>query len=160
MAQPAEYRGMEAVNENVRTNALGGYTVRIVGALLLLTMAVVLQFSLNARRDNHIRSVRNHLLAARSCIRAFYDVKGRFPESLEELRWLWPEEDSHVPRRMYIDLTMSRQENVAEYREFNDKGGYYYDPNSGEIRLNLTRPVREYLRWYRGTYADQIPSHW
>ena len=61
---------------------------------------------------------------------------------------------------MYVDLTSEKQSDILEYRKLNDKGGYYYDPNTGEVRLNLTRPVQEYLKWYSGGYKDQVPSSW
>jgi len=42
----------------------------------------------------------------------------------------------------------------------NGKGGFYYDPNTGELRLNLTEPVKHYVPGYKGRYADEIPSSW
>ena len=90
-------------------------------------------------------------------IEALYGLNGRYPKSFDEYRKVVSDS---VWDKMFVDLTSEKQSDVPEYRELNDKGGYYYDPNTGEIRLNLTRPVQEYLKFYRGRYKDQIPSSW
>jgi len=59
-----------------------------------------------------------------------------------------------------VDLNSEKKSNIPEYRQLNDKGGYYYDPNTGEVKLNLTRPVHEYLNRYSGKFKDQVPSSW
>ena len=139
-----------------------GYLVCVIGALLLLLLGTVgLRFWLNTRFDDQIRAVRGQVLAARRCIQLFSEINGRLPESLEEFRRWWHEEDTRSIRKMYVDLLSDRREDVSEYRELNDRGGYFYDPRTGEIRLNLMRTVKEYLPWwYSGAFKNEIPSSW
>ena len=126
-------------------------------ALLFVLLVAVAYISYGSKFEKRIRANKVVLEASRSGIMAFYEVNGRYPKSFDEFRqWskggLWD--------KMFVDLTSDKQSYVPEYRQLNDKGGYYYDPNTGEVRLNLTRPVKEYLKWYSGEYKDQIPSSW
>ena len=60
-----------------------------------------------------------------------------------------------------LAYTFSKKtDKVKEYRKLNDEGGYYYDPNTGEVRFNMTRPIKEYLPHYRGKHKDQVLSTW
>ena len=132
----------------------------LAGALVLLLLLSILYLSYQTRCENHVRAVRVNVQALRRSVKQFWDLNGCQPKSLDEFRRFHRQHKSDIWDEMYVDLTSDKQREVPEYGELNDKGGYFYDPNSGEIRLNLTRPVREYLRWYRGSYEDEIPSHW
>lgn len=47
-----------------------------------------------------------------------------------------------------------------EFSELNGKGGWYYNKQTGEVRVNLTKPVKKYLKFYFGWDHDEIPSEW
>lgn len=124
-------------------------------AVLVATLVLAFWPDYNRRWDRRVWTVKRHVKDVRKTVEAFHELKGRYPRSFDELR--------HIGRldRLYGDLTSEKQSDVPVYQELNDKGGYYYDPNNGEIRLNLTRPVKEYLpRRYRGEAKDEIPSSW
>jgi hypothetical protein len=93
-------------------------------------------------------------------IHIFKEENGRYPKSLVELRGFLENADKNYWFEMYIDLTSKKTNKVKEYRKLNDEGGYYYDPNTGEVRFNMTRPIKEYLPHYRGKRKDQVPSTW
>ena len=133
------------------------YSSAFLFALLFVLIVAAAYLSYESKFEKRIRANQIVLDVTRRGIMTFYEVNGRYPKSFDEYRkWsrggFWD--------KMYVDLTSDKQSDVPEYRQLNDKGGYYYDPNTGEIRLNLTRPVQEYLKWYRGRYKDQIPSSW
>jgi hypothetical protein len=136
----------------------------IMGGLLLVVVLSMFYISYQRRCTDHIRSLRARMMVLRTHITEFRQFTGRQARSLDEFRQfardhrkrLWEE----MYEEMYVDLTSVRHKEVPEYRELNDKGGYFYDPNTGESRLNLTRRVRDYLPYYSGVYSDQIPSHW
>ena len=93
--------------------------------------------------------------AIRHEAKTFNHQKGRYPYSLEELL------ASKKSKPSLLDLTVIRhQSNQLEYRTLNDKGGCYYDPNTGDVRYNSTRPVKEYIKWYKGPFKNEIPSTW
>lgn len=130
--------------------------------LMLFLIASLLWFSgwYRDRCEHRIGAIRVSLKTMRRYVQFLREERGCYPDSFAQLRQSLGRSGSANWDRMYVDLTSNRQERVPEYRALNGKGGYYYDPNSGEIRLNLTMPVRQYLYWYRGSYADQIPSQW
>ena len=137
------------------------YTFIIIVTLALMLVVFAVKVEYNNRCTNRIAVIKILLGSIRKSNQAFRERNGRYPESLNELRRYIRNKrgDLRAPS-MYVDLNSERQSDVPEYRQLNDKGGYYYDPNSGEIRLNMTRPVKEYLKWYSGSYKDQIPSSW
>ena len=97
----------------------------------------------------------------RKRIDLFHNINGRYPVSLGEFRQV----SSKYPyslsiERMFVNLTSGMQKDVPEYRELNNQGGYYYNPETGEIRFNLTKPVKEYLPFYFGRFRNHIPSEW
>lgn len=128
--------------------------IALVFTVLLVAGAYIWYQS---RCEDRVRGIRVVLSMTRRGINAFYGLKGRYPESINEFRQ-WSRGGAWD--KMIVDLTSDKQSKIPEYHELNDKGGYYYDPNTGEIRLNLTRPVREYLKFYSGSNKDQIPSSW
>jgi len=137
------------------------YSSTFLIALLFVLIVVYVQIEYNSKCENRIKVIKVYLGATRKSIQAFYEHNERYPDSLSEFREYVRDESNFIKApEMYVDLTSDKQSDVSEYRQLNDKGGYYYDPNTGEIRLNLTRPVQEYLKWYRGRYKDQIPSSW
>jgi hypothetical protein len=146
---------------SLKVNRCAGVIALLLFLVLFFIVGMVLaRIWYRNRCERRIGGIIVSLKTMRRCIAFLDEEHGGYPGSFTELRRSLGRSGSGNWDRMYVDLTADRQEVVPEYRELNDKGGYYYDPNSGELRLNLTRPVREYLRWYKGAYADQIPSHW
>jgi len=137
------------------------YTYTIAGTLVFILVVTSIYGSYQTRCKNRIRVTIIYLKAIRNGIQVYYKLNGRYPDSLSEFRqWVKGDKIDTAWSKMYVDLTSEKQSDIPEYREMNDKGGYYYDPNTGEIRLNLTRPVKEYLKWYEGKLRDQVPSSW
>ncbi|MCL5281613.1 MAG: hypothetical protein M1376_17075 [Planctomycetes bacterium] len=132
----------------------------LIGILLLTFCTVFVPVWYRHRCEDRISEVRATLRIVRRAIAIQHEESGRYPTSFAELRDSLSRGSPENWGRMHVDLTTSRRMRVPEYRQLNDKGGYYYDPNNGDIKLNLTRPVREYFLWYTGKYADQVPSDW
>jgi len=125
---------------------------------VFILVAFAVYVSYQTQHEKRIEATIVYLKALRTSIQVFYNYNGLYPDSLDEFRQ-W-QHAGDIWQKMYVDLTSEKQSDIPEYRELNDKGGYYYDPNSGEIRLNLTRPVKEYLKWYVGRFKDEVPSSW
>lgn len=133
------------------------YSQTFLIALIFVLLVAGAYIWYQSRCEDRVRGTQALLYVTRSGIKTFYEMNGRYPESINEFRQ-WSRGGAWD--KMIVDLTSDKQSVVPEYRKLNDKGGYYYDPNTGEIRLNLTRPVQEYLKFYSGRYKDQIPSSW
>jgi hypothetical protein len=89
----------------------------------------------------------------------YFDLYGRYPQSLDEI-WRDFRSDEYRSKKYNIAFKLQSENSVPKHRELNGQGGYYYKPDTGEIKLNLTKPVKEYFFWYGGKYADEIPSSW
>jgi len=134
------------------------YSQTFLIALLFVLMAIfvlsILESSYERNCQGRILVLQVNLKTMRTAIEIYYKENNQFPASIMDIR------PYIASDKMYVDLTSEKQSEVPEYRQLNDKGGYYYDPNKGEVRLNLTRPVKEYLKRYNSRYKDQIPSSW
>lgn len=147
------------VNRNINSNP---YSYVILGFLLILIVVIWGDRIYYRKCNDQIAGIKAILSDTRKKIDYFHRINGRYPESLSEFRQVANEGYPYFSSldKMYINLTSKRQKNVPEYRELNNKGGYYYNPNTGEIRLNLAKPVREYIPFYYGKFKNQIPSEW
>jgi len=132
----------------------------VLAVIILFVVIIYKEFSYEKKIYNRIYTTTSFLTTLRINILLFYEVHERYPNSLDELRRSLQANNNSELDELYVDLTSDMQRNVPEYRELNDKGGYYYDPNTGEIKLNLTRPVKEYLPEYYGRLKNDIPSEW
>ena len=139
------------------------HTNSLIIALVFVLVVVFVMYILYSsyKRASYERDCRARILVLkvnlktmRTAIEIYHKENDQYPASINEIR------PYIASDKMYVDLTSDKQIDIPEYRKLNDKGGYYYDPNTGEIRFNLTRPVQEYLKWYSGEYKDQIPSSW
>ena len=132
--------------------------IAVVGILISL-MVVILSYRLYQNKiENCINSTRAMLFTHRREFNMFLDLKGHYPQSLNEF---WRDiRGEYASKKHYIAFKYQSESNVKEYRELNGQGGYYYNPDTGDIKLNFTKPVKEYFFWYGGKYADEIPSFW
>ncbi len=136
------------------------YIYVISGAVVLMLLAFAVEISYQTRCEHRIRETKVYIKVVRRDIKFFFENNGKYPDSLDEFRRHVQKHGILIWEKMYVDLKLEKQSAVPEFRELNDKGGYYYNPNSGEIRLNLTRSVKEYLPRYRGRFKDEVPSSW
>lgn len=131
----------------------------VVAATITIALVVLL---LNLPDTNQeIRMMRLKVFWVRLKIDSFYNVKGRYPNTLIELKG-------------YIENTSESGFNVVSFKEYlsnpegveiesdvlNGKGGWYYDKTKGELRLNIVQPIKHYKKFYFGKYRNVTPSDW
>ena len=46
------------------------------------------------------------------------------------------------------------------YCELNGSGGWFYDQETGTVKVNLTQPVKTYIDAYVGLLGQEVPSDW
>lgn len=135
------------------------YTFLILLVLLALLVVPILLY--DSHCEQRIRSTKYNLIKVRSWIPDFKLYKGRYPDSIKELRkYVAEERKNRSLELIYIDFKKNKQSIVTEFDSLNDKGGYYYDKTTGEVKINLTKPVKHYLKFYFGINRNKIPSDW
>jgi hypothetical protein len=137
--------------------------IYILFAVLIAVLSVMLlEVSRRYPIVGRVRVTRFYLLEARACIHQFKEQNGRFPKSISELKEFYRKRyPGHGDRAEYFKEFISCEGNNAkEFDSLNGQGGYYYDPNTGEVRVNLTKPVKHYLRFYFGAARNEIPANW
>jgi hypothetical protein len=58
------------------------------------------------------------------------------------------------------ELISGGQPDSSQHDVLDGTGGLYYDSKTGELKLNLTRPLKFYWRFYLGEDRDKIPADW
>jgi hypothetical protein len=101
-----------------------------------------------------------NLRLARYSISLFKEQVGRFPESLEELDEYGKKHPHEIDWRWPYGETISRRRRTEGHAQLDGSGGFFYDPESGDIRVNLTKPLHHYWRRYSGKRRDEIPADW
>jgi len=112
-----------------------------------------------------LRSTIFNLRFSRESIRLFFEQTGRFPESLQEMNEYAKKGKKY---RDKIDWRSSPKEfisrnhrpNSSEHGVLDDTGGLYYNSKTGVLKVNLTKPLKSYWRFYSGERRDEIPADW
>jgi len=98
---------------------------------------------------------------ARANIRKFHQITGRNPHSLGEINQYAQEHtDSGLRKIAFGEYLTNTDGNKEEYTSLNGQGGLFYNERTGEVKVNLTKPVKHYLRLYFGKYRNEIPADW
>jgi len=126
----------------------------IIGLLYILIYAITSE-------DSSIRSTKVFLAVGRGHINGFKKHKGRYPNSLAELeQYIVQNQELGFKKLSFIEYYSDPKGNSQEFDLLNGEGGWYYNKKTGEVKLNLTKPVKCYLRFYFGKYRNEVPSDW
>ena len=121
----------------------------VVVIIVLLCLVYVLGSSaLWYLFDRHMES-RVDLMMLRGAVYDFVGSKDRYPDSLSELKPVLPKE--------HISSVVGNRE---QHGIMNNSGGWYYDPNTGEVRINLTKPIKHYMWFSFSEEHNEIPADW
>lgn len=131
----------------------------IIGAGLLIVHNKVRSYPLI------LRSTIRNLRSSRESIRLFFEQTGRFPESLQEMNEYAKKGEEY---RDKIEWRSSPKEfisskhppNTSEHSVLDDTGGLYYNPKTGVLKVNLTKPLKSYWKFYSGERKEEVPAEW
>jgi len=112
-----------------------------------------------------LRSTIINLRFSRESIRLFFEQTGRFPESLHEMNEYAKKGEEY---RAKIDwkfppmecISSKNPANTSEHSVLDGTGGLYYNPKTGVLKVNLTKPLKSYWRFYSGERKDEVPAEW
>lgn len=95
----------------------------------------------------------------RGKIKQYHEATGEFPSSLSEMevyivgktgeRW--------GPNKEFLS---SDHGDGRESTVLDGKGGWYYNRETGEMRINLTGPLKDYLKHYYRLDRNERPCDW
>ena len=133
----------------------------VIATLLLFIAGVLLVINTNRSYRRRIQGVKVKLAISRRSIHLFAEQNGRFPDSLHELneygskfpdkiQWYFPQKES----------ISGKTSNSREHSVLDGTGGLYYNSKTGELKLNLTRPLKSYWRFCLGEERDKVPADW
>jgi hypothetical protein len=108
---------------------------------------------------DRIRYTKVYLAQARSQIYEFEKTNGRYPDSLAELKQ-YAKQHPGIDFKSFTECLSGSENNQREFNILNGEGGWYYNPNTGEVKVNLTKPVKHYMKFYFGNERNKIPAKW
>jgi len=147
--------------------------IRVVSGvvvIILLVVGVGLVIVNNEVRSypRRLRITRRNLTFGRESIRLFAEHTGRFPESLREMNEYSKKGKKY---RDKINWRFQPMEAISSDNPYNPSissehgvldgtGGFYYNPKTGILKVNLTKPLKSYWRLYTGERKDEVPAEW
>lgn len=118
-----------------------------------------IRFFNSIKYEKRITITRLHLMKIRSILDEFREREGRYPDTLAELGKY--SEKTDLANTSEDGETFSCKDgNNDESSVLNGNGGWYYNKETGEIKINLTLPLKEYLSYYFGKDRNEVPSEW
>lgn len=96
------------------------------------------------------------LIRARNQVMNVKKLLNAYPKSMIGIHKKYKEYTWYLPKEFISDPNGRSDENYV----LNGQGGWYYDPKSGEVKVNITKPVKHYLKYYVGKHRNEIPADW
>jgi hypothetical protein len=95
----------------------------------------------------------------REQIRQYHEATGEFPSSLAQMkaRFVGKPGERWGPDKEWLstDKGSGRESNVLD-----GSGGWYYNKETGELRINLNKPLKSYLKHYYRRDRNERPCDW
>lgn len=133
----------------------------IILALLVIGVGIVLLQEEVPYYSKKYHWTKYSLRLARMDINRFKQVTGRYPNSLNEISEYAKEHgDLGFYGKRYGEFLTDTEGNQIESQILNGQGGLFYNKENGEVKVNITKPVKNYLHLYFGTERNEVPSDW
>jgi len=136
--------------------------VLIVLVIIVLLFALIIWITRPVMDINFkVRLTKFRVGIGREEITKFKKIHGRYPICLDELEQ-YSANNQKIGFRgiVFKEFCSDQRGNSKECNVLNGKGGWYYNKNSGELRVNVTKPIKHYLKIYLGSLRNEIPADW
>ena len=130
--------------------------VLLIGILMLTGLVLLININNSYRLKLRIQKI--NLALSRTNIRLFAEQNGKFPDSLHELNEY--KKQFPVTPKEFIAEFIAGKSDPSEHSVLDGKGGLYYNSKTGELKLNLLRPLKSYWRFYLGEKRNEVPADW
>ena len=129
-----------------------------VGILILLYFWTTYTFP----KVKAINLSRVRLNMIRGMITSYSEDNNKYPNSLIELKKFWIEKKSNGNEIdvWFFEIFTHSEGIFTESAMLDGQGGLYYKKETGEVRWNVTKPVKYYWKFYFGKGRNEIPSDW
>jgi hypothetical protein len=127
---------------------------------LVPTLGLILALNIDHSYRSTIRGTRLTLMFTRRSIQLFAEQNGRFPDSLGELNEYGKKSPKQIQWYFPAKESIAGKANSREHAVLDGTGGLYYDRKTGELKLNLTKPLKSYWRFYVGKSRNDVPANW
>ncbi len=102
---------------------------------------------------NRIHYSRAMLISTRSVIHNYKKEYGKFPVDLAQ-------DLAEADKLCFPEEYISNGGDNSVHKSLDGTGGWYYNPKTGELKINVTVPVSKCIPYYFGKYRNDIPSDW
>lgn len=127
----------------------------------LLVLALIFSLEDVGFYNKRIMWTEFSLKANRDGVAKFKIITGRYPHSLVELRkYAKQNPESEIMTKHFKEYISDKQGRNEETDVLDGSGGWFYNKKTGEVKVNVIEPVKNYLRLYFGQKRSEIPSHW
>ena len=133
--------------------------------IILIVCFIIASFLILIKINSNYATqiIRTELLlqVARQDVTTFKNTFGKYPEALHEIiQYSKTNQKLYLHDKMYVEFLSTINGNGTEHTFLNGQGGYYYDPDTGEVKVNLIKPIKHYLPLYFGKKRNETPSDW
>jgi hypothetical protein len=130
-----------------------------VALLALAGSFLVVRFALADPINQCKLSSEMSLSYLREQIKQYHERTGKFPSSLAQMkaRFVGKPGERWGPDKEWLstDKGNGRESNVLD-----GSGGWYYNQETGELRINLNQPLKSYLNHYYRRDRNERPCDW
>ena len=145
----------------------------IVAFIILVLILLIVNYMLFIRHPHHIHfsylvtKTKYNLDVIRDTLKNYKSEYDEWPESisvLEEYFWKIQSPNSSNPqfliKRGFVEYISNQKGCGEKHENLDSSGGWYYNNETGEIKVNINKPLKDYFLFYWGIYKDEIPSKW
>ena len=133
----------------------------VVLVISLVLFAVLAQVGRRLLYSSELKTTTMRLVSIRAGIKEFKEEVGRYPNSLAEMSKYGEEHpETSLKKTLGAEFISDTKGNTQEHPALDGKGGWHYNKETGEVKVNLTEPLKHYLQSYFGPDRNEIPSHW
>ncbi len=98
----------------------------------------------------------------RSNLELYKQEQGNYPQTLKDLQEYVSQVDSegyfNRENKEYISIMTG---NYTEFNTLNGEGGWYYNKENGEVRINITQPLKNYFKNdLKFSRRNKVPADW
>ena len=126
--------------------------------VVIVVVPLVLVVVKNLYHERTIQMQKVNLRLIRRSIGLYAEQNCKFPDSLDELNEYGSKFRDEIAWYCHPEEAITR--NSTEHSVLDGTGGLYYDPNNGDLKLNLTKPLKSYWIFYFGKKRNDVPADW
>lgn len=127
--------------------------------VFILSFILVRYFRVNPHQF-YLNSTHLSLVYLRGHIDSYKEETGEYPESLLEMKQYFEGKPDYSYRNPNKEHISSQEGSEQESDILNGEGGWYYDKETGEIAININKPLKDCFGYYYYSNRNEIPSEW